>query len=41
MGGTCNSLMGKVTPILVGSLIGQITKDTFISDVNPVPISAI
>lgn len=36
MGGTCNSLMGTVTPILVGSLIGQITKDTFISDVNPV-----
>lgn len=36
MGGTCNSLMGTITPILVGSLIGQITKDTFISDVNPV-----
>lgn len=36
IGGTCNALMGTLTPILVGSLIGQITKDTFISDVNPV-----
>lgn len=35
-GGTLNALMGTITPILVGSLIGQITKDTFISDVNPV-----
>ena len=36
IGGTCNALMGTLTPVLVGSLIGQITKDTFISDVNPV-----
>lgn len=36
IGGTFNSLTGTLTPILVGSLIGQITKDTFISDVYPV-----
>ena len=36
IGGTFNSLTGTLTPILVGSLIGQITKDTFITDVYPV-----
>jgi FHS family L-fucose permease-like MFS transporter len=36
IGGTCNSLTGTVTPMFVGALIGAVTKDTAISDVNPV-----
>ena len=36
IGGTFNSLMGTITPMLVGALIGQITKETAISDVNTV-----
>lgn len=36
MGGTFNSLMGTLTPILVGALIGEVTRDTAISNVNPV-----
>lgn len=36
VGGTFNSLTGTLTPMLVGALIGQVTKDTAISDVNPV-----
>ena len=36
IGGSFNSLMGTLTPMLVGALIGQITKDTAISDVNTV-----
>ncbi|MBQ9184540.1 MAG: MFS transporter [Bacteroidales bacterium] len=36
IGGTFNSLMGTVTPMLVGVLIGQLTKESVISDVNPV-----
>ena len=36
IGGTFNSLMGTVTPMLVGVLIGQLTKNSAISDVNPV-----
>ena len=36
IGGTFNSLMGTITPMLVGTLIGQVTKDTAISDVNTV-----
>ena len=36
IGGTFNSLMGTVTPMLVGVLIGQLTKSSVISDVNPV-----
>lgn len=36
IGGTFNSLMATITPMLVGGLIGQITKDTAITDVNPV-----
>jgi FHS family L-fucose permease-like MFS transporter len=35
-GGTFNSLAGTLTPMFVGALIGQITKNTAISDVNPV-----
>ncbi len=36
MGGTFNSLMGTITPMFVGALIGAVTKDTIITDVNPV-----
>ncbi len=36
IGGTFNSLMGTLTPMLVGSLIGTLTKDSLIKDVNPV-----
>jgi FHS family L-fucose permease-like MFS transporter len=36
VGGTCNSLTGTLTPMFVGALIGLVTKDTAISDVNPV-----
>ncbi|MDY6277375.1 MAG: MFS transporter [Bacteroidales bacterium] len=36
IGGTFNSLMGTVTPMLVCGLIGQLTKSSVISDVNPV-----
>jgi FHS family L-fucose permease-like MFS transporter len=35
-GGACNSLLGTLAPILVGALIGEITKTTAFSDVNPV-----
>lgn len=34
LGGTANSLAGTLTPMLVGALIGQVTNDTAISDVN-------
>ena len=34
IGTTFNSLAGTATPILVGALIGQITKDTAVADVN-------
>ena len=33
-GGTFNSFTGTITPMLVGALIGQVTKDTAITDVN-------
>ena len=36
IGGTFNSLMGTLTPMLVGALIGAVTKDTVITHVNPV-----
>jgi FHS family L-fucose permease-like MFS transporter len=36
IGGSFNSLMGTLTPMLVGALIGSLTKDTLITDVNPV-----
>lgn len=35
-GGTFNSLAGTLTPMFVGALIGTVTKDTAITDVNPV-----
>ena len=34
IGGTFNSLMGTLTPMLVGALIGTLTKESLISDVN-------
>lgn len=34
IGGTFNSLMGTLTPMLVGALIGSVTADTVITDVN-------
>ena len=34
IGGSFNSLMGTLTPMLVGSMIGELSKDTLISDVN-------
>lgn len=36
IGGTLNSFMGTLTPMLVGALIGTVTKNTAISDVNVV-----
>lgn len=36
IGGTFNSLAATLTPIFVGALIGTISKDSIISDVNPV-----
>ncbi len=35
MGGSFNSLAGTLTPFVVGMLVGQITKDTNISNVTP------
>lgn len=34
IGGTLNSFMGTLTPMFVGALIGIVTKDTAITDVN-------
>ena len=34
IGGTLNSLAGTLTPMLVGALIGTVTKNTTIADVN-------
>ena len=36
LGGTLNSLAGTLTPLLVGALIGTVSKNTAITDVNPV-----
>lgn len=36
IGGTFNSLAGTLTPMFVGALIGEVTKDTAISNVNSV-----
>ncbi len=35
IGGTFSSLMATCVPILVGMLVGEVTKNTAISDVNP------
>ena len=40
IGGTFNSLSGTLTPMLVGVLIGQVTRETSISDVNPLLFAA-
>ena len=34
IGGSFNSLMGTLTPMLVGAMIGELSKNTLISDVN-------
>ena len=34
IGTTANSLCGTITPMLVGALVGQVTKDTKVADVN-------
>lgn len=34
-GGALNSLSGTLTPLFVGALIGTVTKDTSMTDVNP------
>lgn len=36
IGGTLNSLSGTLTPMFVGALIGQVTKSTAMTAVNPV-----
>ncbi|MDE6333916.1 MAG: MFS transporter [Muribaculaceae bacterium] len=35
IGGSLNSLAGTLTPLFVGMLIGQVTRDTSMSDVTP------
>ena len=35
VGGTLNSLTGTLTPLLAGILVGEVTKDTSMSDVSP------
>jgi FHS family L-fucose permease-like MFS transporter len=35
-GGTFNSLAGTLTPMFIGAMIGIVSKDTAITDVNPV-----
>lgn len=34
-GGSCNSLNATIVPVLIGYLIGTVTKDTQITDANP------
>ena len=34
IGGTLNSLSGTLTPMLVGALVGTVTKETAISDIR-------
>ena len=36
IGGTLNSTAGTLTPMFVGALIGEVSKDTKLADVNPV-----
>ncbi|GHT78171.1 MFS transporter [Bacteroidia bacterium] len=36
IGGSVNSLAATITPLLVGILVGQVTRETAITDVNPV-----
>lgn len=41
VGATFNSLMGTSVPLLVGMLVGEVTKNTAIKDVNPVMFAAL
>jgi len=41
VGATFNSLMGTSVPLLVGMLVGEVTKNTAIKDVNPVMFTAL
>jgi FHS family L-fucose permease-like MFS transporter len=41
IGGSFNSFMGTLVPILVGMLVGQVTSATAIADVNPVMFIAL
>lgn len=41
LGGACNSLAGTIAPIMVGSFVGAITKNTKITDVSPMLFGAI
>ncbi|MCF0173076.1 MAG: MFS transporter [Bacteroidales bacterium] len=36
VGGSLNSLAGTITPMFVGALIGEVSKNTALADVNPV-----
>lgn len=40
VGATFNSFMGTSVPLLVGMLVGEVTKNTAIKDVNPVMFTA-
>lgn len=40
IGGSCNSLVGTLTPMLVGAMIGSLSVNTIIKDVNPVLYTA-
>ena len=41
VGATFNSLMGTSVPLFVGMLVGEVTKNTAIKDVNPVMFTAL
>lgn len=41
VGGSFNSLMGTLVPMLVGVLVGEVTKNTAIKDINPVMFIAL
>ncbi len=41
MGGSCNSLAGTLTPMLVGMLIGNLTAQTSMAEVSPLVITGI
>ncbi|MCF0219622.1 MAG: MFS transporter [Muribaculaceae bacterium] len=41
LGGSCNSLAGTIAPIMVGAILGSVTKDTKFAEVNPMLFAAI
>lgn len=41
LGGACNSLAGTIAPIMVGAILGSITKSTTLAEVNPMLFGAI